>query len=169
MSEDKNLPALSLDADTINCFNNGIVPSVNVDPQVTSFAWTGPNNFSSSQSAPLINRGGIYILKIIGKNGCENSDTVQVLEDVVKPTVSLAADTITCKTTANISLKSISPNSTFNWTGPSGFTSTQAITPVTKQGWYIIEVTGPNGCITLDSVFVFQKMYCRMYLPKGIL
>ena len=167
LSEDKNLPALSLDADTINCFNNGIVPSVNADPQVTSFAWTGPNNFSSSQSAPLINRGGIYILKIIGKNGCENSDTVQVLEDLVKPTVAIAADTITCKTTANISIKSISANTSFIWIGPSGFTSTQAITPVTKEGWYFIEVTGPNGCKTVENVYVFQKDVLPDVFTKG--
>lgn len=156
VAEDRNSPSIGVNVDTITCDRPKITPSVFSDSLVR-FSWSGPGGFSSGLKEPDITVGGSYTLTITGSNGCTSVAGVTVAEDLTRPTVSLAADTITCKTTAEVSVVNLSSGARFNWFGPGGFSSTQATAPVTVGGWYLIEVVGINGCITLDSVFVFQK------------
>jgi hypothetical protein len=54
-----------------------IAPAVE-DPQ-TSFAWTGPNQFSAITPTVTVNDAGMYRLTITDSNGCQATDSLQVV------------------------------------------------------------------------------------------
>lgn len=155
--EDKQKPQVQLKDDTLTCSKNTLKPYVLTDPDILIFDWTGPGNFKSTLQFPDIFLPGSYTLRVVKSNGCEANALMDVFEDKVKPTATIEADTITCKSVAQLRLLSISPSTTFTWFGPGGFTSMLNTTPVTIGGWYYIELIGPNGCIHTDSILVFQK------------
>ncbi len=66
-------PDILLSLDSIDC--KRLIAPVNFVGDSTQFVfeWNGPGGFSSSNADPGINKGGIYQLKITGKNGCENN------------------------------------------------------------------------------------------------
>ncbi|HEX5625458.1 MAG TPA: hypothetical protein VFX48_05535, partial [Saprospiraceae bacterium] len=155
--EDKVPPALQLQADTINCLNPSITPLVQSDSTAIAYRWSGPNGFSSSMQTPLLNQGGNYQLRVTGKNGCESTGFLQVIVDLTKPSANLESDTIQCKGIAEIRALNISPGAAINWMGPNGFSSSSATAVISISGYYVLQLTGTNGCIFIDSIFAFQK------------
>ncbi len=157
IEEDKTIPNLLIQTDTINCIRTSIVPIILTDSSVISFSWTGPNGFTSQLKNPTIQDGGNYSLTVKGKNGCDSLQTISIIEDTQIPLATLEADTIQCKTTANIRAINISPGANIQWKGPKGFLSNFSNATITESGFYILTVTAANGCVFEDSIFVFQK------------
>lgn len=157
VNADTSKPDILLSFDSIDC--KRLIAPVNLVGDSTQFVfeWNGPGGFSSSNADPGINKGGIYQLKITGKNGCENNYQFAVFEDRNIAPIFTSADTISCGKTAYIELRGAQLFESIEWSGPGGFSSLQAKTPVTDSGWYFIKVIGLNGCEKTDSIFVFQK------------
>lgn len=157
IAEDKALPIFQITGDTINCLRTSIVPFVSIDTSLTDFTWTGPNNFRSRQKNPVFTFGGTYQLQVTGLNGCTQTQSITIVEDLTKPTAQLEADTIQCKSTATIRALNMTPGLPFQWTGPNNFNSNLLNPTVTKSGFYVLTITGKNGCTFKDSIFAFQK------------
>ena len=111
-----------------------------------SFDWSGalPDNQSTQTGLS----GGSYGVTITDNNGCQ-----QVLNNiqVAEPAMLLAPGTITdvgdTPGSINISPTGGTPNYTYAWTGPQGFTSTQQdVTNLTVTGQYCVTVTDMRGC-----------------------
>ena len=56
---------------TLNCNNPSIKLNVKVTGTVTSYSWTGPGGFTSSQPEPTVSVPGNYIVKVINEANCE--------------------------------------------------------------------------------------------------
>lgn len=112
-----------------------------------TYAWAGPNNFTSSEQNPDVTIAGDYTLTATAANGCTASTTVTVGEDIAPPDVAASGNTITCSTPqVPLSGASNTPGAIFLWLGPNNFTSDQASPLVAQNGGYLLTVTGPNGC-----------------------
>ncbi|HMX85054.1 MAG TPA: gliding motility-associated C-terminal domain-containing protein, partial [Saprospiraceae bacterium] len=113
------------------------------------------------------NAPGKYTLKLINTtNGCDNSFTVDVKQDIDKPLAD-AGNTVllTCKETdltLNGNGSSTGADFIYDWTTKNGFivTGKTGLTPTVNQpGWYYILVKDKtNGCTNLDSVLVNQDI-----------
>jgi hypothetical protein len=119
-----------------------------------SYAWTGPNAFTSNVQNPVITDAsmtdaGNYILKVT-VDGCESHpDTIQVTVKDKPSTPTITSNTPLCAED-NLQLGTTSTGVTYAWTGPDGFTSTTqnpTITAATvaKSGDYHLVVEA-NGC-----------------------
>jgi gliding motility-associated-like protein len=90
----------------------------------TGYAWSGPSAFTSALQNPTITNAtaanaGIYTVTITA-SGCTNTGTVSV--SVLSPTTSASNTGAYCAgQTINLSTPAAT---TYNWTGPLGFTST---------------------------------------------
>ena len=157
IEQDTLPPNIDVLPDTINCNKPSLTPKTITDLDIINYSWTGPNQFNSNSANPVLNQGGQYSVTVRNSSGCESTKSFTIFEDILKPTVSISSDTISCKQAGQIKIEAIDPQASFTWTGPNGFNSIQQQNPISTPGWYIIQVTGINGCITLDSVFVFQK------------
>jgi gliding motility-associated-like protein len=133
----------------------------------TTYDWTGPNGYSSSQQNPSINPvsaadAGIYSVTATSTtNGCVSfPGTVNVTILAIPSSPSITSnspvcigDDITLSTTAVA-------GATYNWTGPNGFTSAMQNPTITGStladaGFYYLTIE-VNGCISnTDSIEVF--------------
>ena len=96
-------------SDTLKLFSN-LVSDGDLDQNV--YSWTGPNNYASSISDPILTQvdssfAGMYVLSVTGEAGCSQTDTVMVMiESFETPLISsdqggtCAGDTINFRGTS---------------------------------------------------------------------
>lgn len=155
--EDKNKPTLDLNSDTLNCINLSVSPMVSVSAGMLNYSWSGPNGFSSALKNISITEAGIYTLNVVGENGCSEIKSILIVQDTIRPSAQLSSDTISCKVKGMIRSFELKNYTGLFWTGPNGFNSSDSVNAVNEAGFYTLRLTGSNGCVFTDSVFVFQK------------
>ena len=124
-------------------------------PGVT-YAWSGPNNFASTQQNPSITAPGVYTVTVTGTNNCTQTATATVNGDFVAPDAAATGGVITCSSTnTSISGTSTTPNAIFAWIGPSGNPYSGPNPTVSNTGVYTLTVTNPvNGCTATATASV---------------
>ena len=125
------------------------------------YEWTGPNGFTSNLPDPTTTEPGLYTLTVETGNGCTNTETIEVFEDVSMPDISIGNPADLDCTTSAVTLmgSSSTTNVDFSWTGPNNFTDVSAQPDVTEAGNYVLLITASNGCtaemdVTVDQVGV---------------
>lgn len=139
--------------------NQTINLAASVEADVTSFAWTGPNGFSSTLQNPTVTASnaaaGTYILVATAANGCTSTDStlVEVSVQGVPPNIVLSSGSNNvCEGDALILSTDEIVGATYAWTASNGFTSTDPmiIIPnamVNDNGVsYGLRVTTADGC-----------------------
>ncbi len=125
-----------------------------------SYAWTGPNAFTSSLQNPTISNvtaaaGGIYnvVISISGCNSAPGSTSVVVNSAPIAPSVS--SNSPVCQGSAiNLTAPTVS-GATYQWSGPGGFASTAqnptiASATVANAGTYTLLITS-GGCTSTSG------------------
>lgn len=121
----------------------------------STFKWTGPGGFNSTQNPASVSQAGVYTLTVTGPGGCSATATVTVVADQTVPQVStIEPATLTCTAPVAVLSAGGPNNANFEWFGPDGFSSTGQQVQVYLQGTYQLVVTGPNGCSATSSVTV---------------
>lgn len=128
-----------------------------------TWMWTGPNGFSSTEQNPTITGVGVagsgtYTVVITDANGCTaTASTVVVVEDAI---IAIAtSNSPLCEGQKLLLFETGGHATTWNWTGPNGFTSTlqnPAISNVntTHEGVYSVEISNANGATASASTMV---------------
>lgn len=113
------------------------------------YAWEGPDSFSSGDEDINNLSAGDYTLTLTDANLCESQAIFSVL---APPPIVLSADItdVICagETTGAIDLilSGGSPNFTFEWFGPNGFTANTEDINTLEVGSYTVLVQDENGC-----------------------
>lgn len=163
---DNQPPVVALVGGVVSCKEPTISISASAPSPVSTWAWAGPNTFTSAQQNPNnVTEPGTYTLTATGANGCPSTATVQVLEDKVAPTVNTQVDILTCTNATRTIATTSSTNSTYNWSGPTSFTSALQNPQVTVPGDYTVTVKADNnGCTSTRVVTVQQDTVA----PRGV-
>ncbi|MFN7832568.1 MAG: SdrD B-like domain-containing protein, partial [Bacteroidota bacterium] len=135
----------------------------------TGFSWNGPASFSSVVQNPAsfsatFAKSGIYSVTVTDSNGCTGNGTTNLgISSNPVPTITASSNGPLC-TYSTLTLTSIPSSGTgtytsFNWTGPNGFTSSlQDPLPITATasvaGAYSVTVTDNGGCTASATVGV---------------
>lgn len=141
------------------------VCATSTTPNVT-FAWTGPNNFTSTQACANTSVPGSYTVTALNPaNGCTASATATVTLNTTAPVASIATPPqLNCNTTTialNATGSSQGANFAYTWTATNGghiVSGSTSLTPlVDSVGTYTLLVTNTeNGCTTTVSTTVSQ-------------
>ncbi len=127
-----------------------------------TFAWTGPNGFSSNQQNPVIPNislayDGDFIVVVTSQQGCVSRDTVHV--DVYQlPNVTVTATpNPVCQ--GELVQFNATGNGSYEWSGPMNYHSNKKnplrrMNDVGMSGNYTVTVTSPEGCSATGSVSV---------------
>lgn len=120
-----------------------------------TYAWSGGNNGPVFTGLPA----GNYSITVTDINGC--SSIVEVELDAVVQANAGPDQILSCSSfppfaTLDGSNSAAGPTITYTWTGPSGFTSNQAVIEVYNPGTYLLQVedTSLPGCVDADVVLV---------------
>lgn len=127
-----------------------------------TYAWNGPNNYSSSDQNPVIPNFGFayegwYFLTVTDANGCQAMDSVELSVSAFEDVFVVAPDTALC--TGETLTLSATGGDDYVWFGPNGFeASTETITiedfTAENSGYYVVTGTNEFGCADTDSVFI---------------
>ena len=132
---------------------------------MTTYAWTGPNGFTSSQRSPQVSTSatlamaGTYTLTVTDNNGCQNAaSTVAVVNAL--PVATAASNSPVCIGTTLSLTGGPGGMSSYSWTGPNSFNSTLQ-SPVVSisataamAGTYTLTVINATGCSDAGTTIV---------------
>lgn len=152
------LPVPSPTSDSPKCV--GTTLSLSSAAGMSSYAWSGPNSFSSSIQNPSISNvttaaNGVYTLTVSNASGCSATATTSVIINTL-PVPNPTSNSPICAG-ETVSLSSAAGMSAYNWSGPNSFSSsiqnpTISNATTAAGGTYTILVTDANGCSASSSV-----------------
>lgn len=126
----------------------------------TSYSWSGPSGFVSNSQfpgilAPSVVNSGTYTLTVTDANGCTNFTTTAAIVNPL-PAISISGATVCANTIINLGATG---GTTYNWTGPAGFTSNLqnpsiASAATNMAGVYSVTVTDVNNCSSTSNTVV---------------
>jgi gliding motility-associated-like protein len=115
-----------------------------------SYAWTGPNNFSSTVANPQNLISGTYQVTVTDANGCAVTGAALTITEPTQLTLAQTSVNNTCfqGNTGSISITATGGTApyTYAWTGPNNFSSTLANPQNLASGTYQVTVRDANGC-----------------------
>lgn len=154
---DKNAPvATAASADTLTCKKTTIGITAGSSLAAT-YSWTGPSFASTLQNPVNVTLPGTYTVTVKANiNGCTDTQSVEVVQNIVAPDAVMKGDTLSCnRPSVPISVTTTAPGPRYSWSGPTGvLTNTTANPSVSNAGSYAVTVTGYNGCTTIATVAV---------------
>lgn len=158
--------------DTLDCNNPTVDIGVKVEGDVIQYLWNGPDIYDVITNSGFITvaDSGVYYLKVTGSNNCVTHVSMEVFKDDNLPVYSLYGDTLTCeKGKVTIGVNTLDRDLEYSWSGPYGFVSNQQHPKVFATGYYHVTLSGKNGCVVRDSIFIPEIMNIPViYLPDTI-
>ncbi|OWY24109.1 hypothetical protein C7N43_23650, partial [Sphingobacteriales bacterium UPWRP_1] len=125
----------------------------------TSYAWSGPNLFSSTLQNPIrtnatTSMAGTYTVTVTGAGGCTATASTTVTVNS-PPTLATVSGSSALCAGGTINLLA-SGGTAYVWSGPNGFTGTGSSVSITgattaASGIYYVTVSNAAGCSTVKS------------------
>jgi hypothetical protein len=149
----------------INCINPNVTLQGTTTSTGATYAWSGPNNYTSTVQNPTVTTAGTYTFTVTAGN-CTASAAAVVTADTTHPaaviTNASGISQLTC-TNASVAITGSSNTSgvSYQWSGPGNYTATTAAAVATQGGSYVLTVTNPaNGCTGSNTVvFTENKVH----------
>ena len=151
----------SIDSNAVCVGSSSMLQSAVTNLTSVTYAWTGPNSFTSTSPNPFLNNvtlpmAGVYTCTVTG-NSCSGSVTISdtaLLTVGTIPTVTATGTSSVC-VGGTISLTGTVSGGTYSWSGPAGFTSTSLTPSITNAqlvngGTYTLYASD-NGCSSSDA------------------
>ncbi len=161
VTEDIVKPTVTATGGQITCTISSVslVPTVAPAGGIFTYAWTGPNSFTSTQASPSVGDAGTFNLTVTNTaNGCTATTTATVTKDTNLPGATATGGTITCATTSvQLQGSTTATGVTYAWTGPGGFTSAVQNPTVTTVGTYTLTVTKTGSTCTSQATAVIDQ------------
>ncbi len=158
---DDTEPMLDISPPTeiLTCNETELALINNSDPS-DDYDWSGPNDFNSTELAPLVTEAGIYTVVVTAANGCTNMDMVMVEIDTLSPDIDFISAELSCNDAAvAIGVSSTENIVEYAWTGVGGYTSSeQNPDDITEAGSYTAIITAENGCTNSVTFEVASNM-----------
>jgi large repetitive protein len=123
-----------------------------------TYSWTGPNGFTAINTRAIGTlKAGIYNVTVTDSKNCTKTTTIEVKEPT-GTALAIGSPSITSVSCAGektgavvISVTGGTPQYTYAWSGPIGFTNTQQNLSTIGAGTYKVTVTDANGCKAISS------------------
>ncbi len=155
-------PDMGTDA-LLNCLNNQEVMLTGSATGVTNigYQWQDPmGNSLGTNATQMVTTPGLYTLVFENTdNGCTSSTTFNVtLDDTTPENVTADDGMITCnQDNFQLTGSTTSSNVSIMWSGPGGYTSTEASPTITAPGDYTFEVTDMTSGCSATAVSVISS------------
>lgn len=143
-----NTPNVAISGGDLSCTQTSVVLNAASTTPSSTYVWSGPGGYSSTQAQPIVTQPGNYTVTVTDvTNGCTSTATTTVNALNTPVSVGINGGTLTCsQPSVVLTASSNTPLATYNWTGPNGYTTTQAQATATIPGTYAVTVTSTNGC-----------------------
>ena len=146
-----NIATGNWEVTVLNDFSIELGPDVILCNQPTYVIDAGAGNsfsWSTGETSQTItvSSSDMYSVTVTSTNGCCSIDDVMITFGTEPNALAVGGELDCSGNPIMIQGNSTTPNVTFGWTGPGGFTSPDQNPSVTAVGDYILTVTDQNGC-----------------------
>lgn len=126
------------------------------DAAIRNYQWTGPNNYISSESNPILIAGGAYQLTVTAENGCQTMGEVTVSDERLFPVLEVFDGHLRCDgNPTSFFIDTISPNSNIIWSGENiDYFNTGFDATTNMQGTYVGIAENAAGCSVSDTFMI---------------
>jgi gliding motility-associated-like protein len=167
-------PEIQLSADTtsILCFGDStgqIDLSRSGGTPPYSYAWNGPNGFTSSLEDIDNLIAGTYQVEVSDSVGCSITENYEIVEpDSIEVTQDVVSAGCSPDSPGEIALFVEGGTDPYgvSWTGPDGFTSTEFTISDLAPGSYVYSVFDDNSCSVVDSIEIDSVAPLQIDLVK---
>jgi gliding motility-associated-like protein len=125
-----------------------------------TYNWSGPNTFTATSKDITGVKAGTYNVTATDANTCTVNKPIVITEPAAALTIGTPSVTATSCTATNgaiaVSPSGGTPQYTYSWTGPNGFTSTAQNLSNLASGTYSLTVTDANNCTQTTTINVQQ-------------
>ncbi len=168
VEDNPNDLAVEAEGGAIDCNTSTIQITATPSQVDVSYAWTGPNGFTSDVQNPEVNEGGTYELVVTSPENCTANTSVEVVDNVSIPEleVYIVDDAQLSCLTQEVQLEVVSNEEvTYLWTGPNNFTADIANPSTREAGTYVVTVENTHGC-TMTEEIVVERVECGKVCTK---
>jgi gliding motility-associated-like protein len=155
---------VTADITPVSCagIDNGAI-SLNISGGAQPYVvvWSGPNGFSSNNPSISSLAAGDYTVVVVDDNNCSFTDTYTIqAADTIDIDAALTPAGCAGQNAGSITLTITggTPNYSFVWTGPNGFTSTNQNINNLAAGSYLVDVTDASSCFATASFTVIEAL-----------
>ena len=153
VNADVTTPDLMAQGGDIGCDGAPIMINATSNTNGVSYAWTGPDNFTSTQASPTVGTAGMYTILVTAANGCTNTTTVTVTADAATPVASLNVGAVDCDNNNRILAVSASdPNYTYAWTRDGTAIGNSQEVTISEAGTYNVVVSSAACSVTFEFI-----------------
>lgn len=159
IQSDPGVPTIGLpNSPVLTCVLLSTEVCAQVSPANSMLVWKGPGAFTSTNKCITTNQPGPYTITVTHpSSGCTATAQINVLQDIVPPSLSVPAiSDLNCAITSVVLCAQSSPGAVIVWSGP-GFPVPQPCVTVSLPGIYLCTATGSNGCTTTATSTVAQN------------
>ncbi|HLO46470.1 MAG TPA: SdrD B-like domain-containing protein [Leadbetterella sp.] len=150
VNQDGLLPNITFSAiDTLTCAATSIAVSASGG---VSYAWS--DGLGNNPTATISNPG-IYSVTVTGSNGCSSIGTVEVLEDLTPPAVTIVGTDTISVSQANV-IRIAQGGISYTWSNSLG---TNDSVSISTPGIYTVTATGTNGCTATAITTVIEVRF----------
>ena len=146
--------------------------------EAISYAWAGPNGFTSTTQNPSIAAStlamaGIYTVTVAGNGTCTATATTNVVVNCVSPTNVIIGSNSPVAEGSPINFTATSTGGkSYAWAGPNGFTSTTqnpsiAASTLAMAGIYTVTVAGNGTCTATATTNVIVNCVAITSIAAG--
>ncbi len=141
-------------SDTLHCSEIITLTASSLTPGIT-YAWSGPQAFSSNQASVQVQQTGVYQVIATAPNGCQAQGSAEVVNGSDVFDFQLFTDTLTCLADS-VSIGVLSSDAdVFDWLNYTGPGDSTASIRVNATGTYTVMMTDTNtSCQLLASIQV---------------
>ncbi len=152
---DVAIPTISLSGDSLNCSMLEANIILTTSSIVSSVTWKGPMNTKVGNNIKT-SLPGVYTVKLIDDKNCEANASIEIFQNISKPTITLDIDSLTCiKDTMQIKLMDSTNIKALLWKGSNILSPNDLYNNFIEGGKYTLTLLGFNGCT--DSVTIDLK------------
>ena len=156
VSISNDFPDYVIDLDSIDCVNIAVSVGFTSSDPALDVVWTGPSNVPDNDYSFITGQPGTYSFILTNSDGCRSIDSFFIFRDSFPPLGSIdLSNQITCVLDdVTLSIADYEPSWSLDWTGDGVLDTTAEIIVTDQVGEYTVEITGPNGCRSLDTMEV---------------
>ncbi len=147
---------IMINTELISCNTPTITADAEVTGENTVLTWSGPGIATTTDISVDINQTGTFLLSVEGENGCETSESFEIMADTLGPSIEVYTDTLNCSNgKGNVGFIAGATLDSIRWEGPNGFEAFNVDNViVVDTGTYYIEVFDENMCRGVDSLIL---------------
>ena len=154
-------PEVSASAPLAFCEGTADLQLSSTAPTGTSWEWSGPNGFTSSDEDPLrspstFDMSGSYEVIVTDANGCSDSVTISATVYALPPVEVIVIGNVhlcTGQTTADLQATGAGVTGSYSWST----SETSDLITVTGAGTFTVTGTDLNSCVNTDQVVITES------------